>query len=87
MNLRRCFDVFAHQRGENVLGGDGVFEAHFQQRARFGVHRGGPELLGIHFAQALEARDGEFFLRVFENVIQQLRARFPWWSCRHCARW
>ena len=45
-----------------------------QQGARFGVHGGGPELLGIHFAEALEARDGEFFFGVFEDVAEQRRA-------------
>src|SRR5579859_7225058 len=37
-------DVFAHERGENFLGGDGILEADFQKRARLGIHRGGPEL-------------------------------------------
>src|ERR1700691_4716463 len=47
-------DVFAHERRENCFGGDGILQAHLQQRARLGVHGGGPELLGIHFAEALE---------------------------------
>ncbi len=41
---------------------------HLQQRARFGVHGGFPELLGIHFAQALEPGDGELFFGVLEDV-------------------
>ena len=69
------FYVFAHERLENIFGGYGVFEAHLEERARFGVHRGFPELLGIHFAEALEARDGELLFGVFEDVIQKrLRA-------------
>src|SRR3974390_2550877 len=31
------FDVFTHERGEDFLGGNGIFEAHFEQRHRFGV--------------------------------------------------
>src|SRR5579863_3312838 len=49
-------DVFAHQRGKHLLGLHHVLELHFQQRASLGVHGGGPELVGIHFAQALETR-------------------------------
>src|ERR1700728_3957739 len=63
-------DVFAHERRENGLGRDGVLQAHFQQRARLGVHRGGPELLRVHFGQTFETRDGEIFLGVFQNIIQ-----------------
>ena len=78
MNLRRSSTFSPISVEKIVLGGDGVFQAHLQQRARLGVHRGFPELLGIHFAQALESRDGEIFLRVFEDVVQHVRALFPW---------
>ena len=48
-----------------------------QQRARLGVHRGFPELLGIHFAQALEPRDGEIFLGVLQHVGQHVARHSP----------
>jgi hypothetical protein len=48
--LAARFDIFAHQRGENILGSYRVLEFHLQQRARIGVHGRVPELLGIHFA-------------------------------------
>src|SRR5437879_2059276 len=65
-------DVFTHQRGEHLLRLDYVLELHFQQRARLGVHGGGPQLLGIHFAQALEARNGEVLLGVLEHESEDL---------------
>src|SRR6266852_3569410 len=57
-------DVFAHERGENVFCRDRVFEFHLQQGTRVRVHRRVPELLGVHFAQALESRDGEVFFGI-----------------------
>src|ERR1700691_2014856 len=70
------FDVFAHEGGENCFGGDGIFQAHFEQGAHFRVHGGVPQLLWIHFAEALEARDGEIFLGVFQDVIEQAERIF-----------
>ena len=70
------FDVFAHQRGEDSLGFDNVLHANFEQRASLCVHGGGPKLLGIHFAQSLEARDSEVLLGVFENIAEQRRSVF-----------
>src|SRR5277367_2859332 len=70
------FDVFAHEGGENCFGCDGIFQAHFEQGAHFGVHGGVPQLLGIHFAQALETGDGEIFFGVFQNVIEQAERIF-----------
>src|SRR5271156_4161464 len=69
-------DVFAHQGGENCFGGYGIFQAHFQQGAHFRVHSGVPQLLGIHFAEALEAGDGEIFLGIFQDVIEQAERIF-----------
>src|SRR6202522_977106 len=70
------FDVFAHEGGENCFGGDGIFQAHFEQGAHFRVHGGVPQLLWIHFAEALEARDGETLAGVFQDVIEQAERTF-----------
>src|SRR3989475_10880591 len=70
--LAPLLDVFPHQRGENLLGLDDVLEFHLEQRARFRVHGGFPELRGIHLAQALEPGDGELLLRVFEHEGQHV---------------
>src|SRR5882762_5821003 len=40
--LAARFDVFTHQRGENVFGRDGVLELDLQQRSGVRVHRGFP---------------------------------------------
>src|SRR6266699_3758736 len=66
------FDVFSHERRENIFSRDGVFELHSEERAGVRVHRGLPELRRIHFAEALEPRDGEIFLRVFHHVAQHV---------------
>src|SRR5579864_525271 len=63
-------DVFAHECRENILGGDGILETDFEERARLGVHGGLPKLVGVHLAEALETRDGEFLFRVFENIAE-----------------
>ncbi|AAF10482.1 conserved hypothetical protein [Deinococcus radiodurans R1 = ATCC 13939 = DSM 20539] len=48
-------DFRTHQRVENLVGDDEVVDAHTLEHARFGVHGGFPQLLGVHFAEALEA--------------------------------
>src|SRR5438128_550873 len=48
-------DLVAHQHREHVVGLDGVVDLHAQQAAHGGVHRGLPELLRVHLAQALVA--------------------------------
>src|SRR5690606_4325559 len=55
--LAARFDHVAHQRAEDLGGGDGVLDPHAQQAAGIRVDRGFPQLLGGHFAQALEALD------------------------------
>src|SRR5687768_9640448 len=51
------FHHIAHQRAEDLVGGNRVLDADLQQAARIRVHRGVPQLFRIHFAQALEALD------------------------------
>ena len=65
-------DVFAHQGRENVFGRDGIFQFDLKQGAGIRIHRGFPQLLRVHFAQALESGDGEIFLRVFDDVVQDV---------------
>ncbi len=36
------FNVLAHQRGEDCLGGEHIFKLHLEQRAPFGIHGGLP---------------------------------------------
>src|SRR5438132_8352360 len=55
-------DLFAHQRAEHLVGLEGVVELDLQHRPLGGVERRLPELVGVHLAQALEARDGQALL-------------------------
>src|SRR5260370_41536556 len=54
-------DIFAHERGKDRLGLDHVLELHLQQSMGLGLHGGGPDLIGVHFTQALGSRDKEVF--------------------------
>ena len=44
------FDIVAHQGGEQVIGGNRIIKPYLHERAASGVHRGFPELFGIHLA-------------------------------------
>src|SRR5690606_18882624 len=50
-------DFVAHERLEDLVGQDGVVERHLHDRPRLGVHRGLPELLGVHLTETLVALD------------------------------
>src|SRR5882724_4732728 len=67
-----ALDVFAHQCREYLFAFDGVFQAHFEQRALLGVHGGLGELLGIHLAQAFVALDGRVLLALVLDIAQQV---------------
>src|SRR5882762_10082093 len=51
------FDIVAHEGGKQIVGGGGVIEPYLHESAASRVHRGLPELFGVHFAQSLEAGD------------------------------
>src|SRR5207342_2467292 len=70
--LAARFDHVPHQRGEDLIGGHGVLYAYLQQAARFRIDRGIPQLLGVHFTQALEALD----LAALLGFLEQPRLRF-----------
>src|SRR5580704_11556721 len=55
--LAASFDVFAHERGEDLFGGGDVLQLDLQECAAGGIHRGLPELRGGHLAEALVALD------------------------------
>ena len=52
-------DRVSHQIAHRTLGLGGIVDAHLEQRARCGFHRGLPQLVGIHLTQALVALDVE----------------------------
>ena len=63
------FDVIAHENGEEPVGFGGVFEFDAQQRAGIRVHGGGPQFVGIHLAEALEAFDVDAFAAQFPDAF------------------
>ena len=76
MNFRRL-STFSPISVEKISSAAcGVVKAHPEQRARFRIHRGFPELVGIHFAQAFEPRDREIFFGVFQDVGEHVRRFF-----------
>ncbi len=42
------FDIVSHQGGEQVVGGGNIFQLDLEERPAGWIHRGFPELLGIH---------------------------------------
>src|SRR5919112_4761202 len=44
-------DVLAHQHGEHLVGLRRVLEGDLQQEPVVGVHRGLPQLVGVHLAE------------------------------------
>src|SRR5439155_14840359 len=65
-------DVLAHEHGEELVGAARrVLVADLEERARVGVHRRGPELLGIHLAEALVAREDDALAATLVDELGQ----------------
>src|SRR4051794_10048087 len=63
-------DLFAHQRREDHVGLRRILDVGAQQRACGRVHRGFPELFGIHLTQAFEALNGEVLhLQLLDDTV------------------
>src|SRR5688572_6054094 len=58
------FDFVAHERLEDLVRLEGVIHRHLEDGPCLGVHRGLPELVGIHLAETLVALDGDVGLPV-----------------------
>ena len=66
------FDGVAHEDTEHFIGGSGVVHCDFQERASLDVHGRGPQLFGVHFAEALEAGDLLALLTELAEGLDQL---------------
>src|SRR5258708_17668103 len=55
--LAARFDLFSHEDAEHFIRLESVVELHSHERSLFGVERRLPQLLTVHFTEALEARD------------------------------
>ena len=62
------FDGVAHQRREEAVGGVRVLDVDADQQPLRRVHRRLPELLGVHLAEALEARELHALLGRIEHT-------------------
>src|SRR5262245_679788 len=62
--LTTRLDLITHQRGEDVVGGECVFDLHLHEPAARGIDRRLPQLLGIHLAESFVALDGLAFARL-----------------------
>src|SRR2546430_10980472 len=63
-------DVRAHEDREQAIGRGGVLDVHPEQRARLRVHRGLPQLLRVHLAEALEPLRLELPVRVAVELAE-----------------
>src|SRR5260370_97391 len=65
------FDGVSHQDRKNVVGFYGIIDPDLEQGALLRVHGGFPELLRIHFTQALVALNRKILFRGREHFLQQ----------------
>src|SRR5688572_15000700 len=66
------FDDIAHEAGEDLVGDVGLCDLDPKERAIGAVQRGLPQLLGVHFAQALVALDAEPLAACREHCVEEL---------------
>src|SRR4051812_27985377 len=64
--------LVAHQRREHLIGFGVVFSADLKQRAMVRVHRGVPQRIGVHLAQALVAVDSDALLAGGDEEFHEL---------------
>src|SRR5438552_4232615 len=73
--LSARLDGFAHKDREQGVGGRGVLNRHLLQLAPSGIHRRLPQLLGVHFPQALVPLVHDPFLAEFLRQVFSLFLR------------
>src|SRR5580704_13739992 len=59
--------MVTHQRGEDVIRGEGIIDAYLQQASRLRIDGRFPKLVGIHFTQTLVALDALLAARLLEQ--------------------
>src|SRR3954470_935360 len=73
--LAAWLDLVTHQGREDLARGNRVLDLHLEQDALLRIHRGLPQLLGVHLAQALVALDRHAALRLGEEPVERLLER------------
>src|SRR3954468_23270471 len=64
--------VFAHEDREQLVRGGGVVQRDLQEHPVGRVHRGLPQLLGVHLAEALVALDALFLRKLLARLAARL---------------
>src|SRR5215472_5410820 len=72
-NASARVDVLAHQDGEQLVGGRRVVQRDLAQHPHGRVHRGLPQLLGIHLTQTLVALDAVFLVDLFAGLQSRIQ--------------
>src|SRR6266511_5685129 len=62
--------VLSHQDAEHPVGLDGVLQGDLLEDAGLRIHRGVPELLGVHLPEALEPLDLELLVPVLPELLE-----------------
>src|SRR4029079_5072893 len=73
--LAARLDLVAHERGENQGGRGVILGPDLEQRALGRIHRGFPQRVGVHLAEALVAVDGDPLLARGDEELDQLANR------------
>ncbi len=64
-----------HENREDLIDPWHILEFDPQQRARFGVHRGFPQLTRVHFAQSFVPLDGQPLFAEIQDRSDEIRGR------------
>lgn len=72
---RARLNIVTHQKREHALGFDRVFHRNLNHLAAFGVHRGLPKLMGVHFAQTFVTLNLKSLPAVLLDLLKKLRQR------------
>src|SRR4026209_2236653 len=70
-------DVFSHEDAEQLVGCCRVVESHLEEQPGGRVHRGLPQLLGVHLAQALVALDATLLGQLLAGLDAGLDQAVP----------
>ena len=68
-------DLITHENRKDLIDAGQVFECDPQERARFGIHRGLPQLTRIHFSQSFVPLYAQSLFTQVKNGLYQFIRR------------
>src|SRR6266545_457014 len=74
--LAARLDLVAHQGGEHQVRGRVIFRLDLQERPLGRIHRGLPQRVRVHLAEALVAVDGDALLAGGDEELDEIVERF-----------